>query len=131
MPDLLASSGANANGVVVAVTVVATLVVVALLVVLVSLVRAARALRDAAEELYVESQALLAELGGTVAHASTELDRVDDLIGAAESITTTVGSASRLAYVALANPVIKVLAFGSGTARASERLRQRGRSRRR
>ena len=36
----------------------------------------------------------------------------------------TVDSFSRLAYLAFSNPIIKALAFGSGTARAVRRFRR-------
>lgn len=117
-----ASTASSASTLVVAVTVVATLVVVALLVALVAALRAARELRRAGEALRVESAALLGELDGTLAHASAEMARVDDLIGSAESLTNTVGTASQFAYASVASPVIKLLAFGRGTARASRRL---------
>jgi hypothetical protein len=108
------------------VTVVATLVVVALLGVLWSLLCASRALRSAADDLRRDGLALLAEMRGTVGQANAELERADGLLGTAEAISTTADSASRLAYQAVSNPVIKVLAFGTGTARATRRLRRRG-----
>jgi hypothetical protein len=117
-----------ANGsatIAVGVTVVATLVVVGLVAGLFRVLAAARQLRADAEELQRESRRLLGELDGTLTHAGRELARVDDLIGSAEALTDTVGQASRLAYASVANPVIKVLAFGRGTARASRRLRGR------
>jgi len=49
----------------------------------------------------------------------------DQLVTTAESVTGTVDSASRLAYIAMANPVIKGVAFASGTAKAARRLRGR------
>jgi hypothetical protein len=110
----------------VGVTVVATLVVVALVAALVSVVKAARALRAAAEELAARSGDLLDQLGGTLAQADAELARVDDLVGSAEDLTETVGTASRAAYVTLASPVIKVMAFRRGSARAMRRWRARG-----
>ena len=124
---LLAARVAGAtDAVAIGVTVVATLVVVAMLAATVSLVRTAHSLRLLAERLDRHSAALLADLDSTVASASADLARVDDLIGSAESITATIGSASRLAYASLANPVIKVMAFGAGTARAGRRLRGSG-----
>ena len=51
---------------------------------------------------------------------------MDDLVGSAEAITETVGSASRLAHSAIATPIIKVMAFRAGTARAGRRLRKAG-----
>jgi hypothetical protein len=58
-----------------------------------------------------------------VAEASTDLERVDDLIGTAESLANTVDAASRTAYLSVANPVIKTVAFAKGTSRAAKRLR--------
>jgi hypothetical protein len=121
---MLAASGSYSS-VALMVTVVATVVVLALVIALWSALRAARQLRHQADELRVQAGLVLAELDRTVAHASADLDRVDDLIGSAERLSDTVGSASRLAYGAVANPVIKVMALGAGTARASERLRAR------
>ena len=54
-----------------------------------------------------------------------EIMRLDGLVTTAESVTGTVDSASRLAYIAMANPVIKGVAFASGTAKAARRLRGR------
>jgi len=68
---------------------------------------------------------LVSDMQATVAQANAELDKVDGLLVTAGSIGTTVDSASRLAYRAFYNPVVKVLAFGAGTARASRRLRRR------
>lgn len=111
------------------VTVVATLVVAALMAAALSVVRSARALRRASEDLAQRTTMLIDDVGATVSRAGAELERVEDLVGSAESISETVGAASRLAYVALSNPLIKILALGRGTSRASARWRRsRGRS---
>ena len=60
----------------------------------------------------------------TVAEANLELDRVDELIGSAESISATVDATSRLAYKALSAPMIKTVAIASGTSKAAKRLRK-------
>ncbi|MDQ2725901.1 MAG: hypothetical protein M3Y36_10460 [Actinomycetota bacterium] len=120
---------ATTSTVAVGVTVVATLVVVALVVAALSVVRSARALRRAAEDLAQRTTMLIDDVGATVSRAGAELERVEDLVGSAETITETVGAASRLAYVALSNPLIKIMALGRGTSRASARWRRsRGRS---
>jgi hypothetical protein len=106
------------------VTVVATLVVVGLLGVVWYLVRMMQGLRAAADQLQREGVELLGEMRDALGLASAELQRVDGLLGAAESISATVDSASRLAYQTLSNPVVKVLAFGSGTRTAARRLRR-------
>jgi len=91
----------------------------------VSLRRSARELRLLAEEISDHAGSVIGDAEATIAQARGQLARVDDLVGSAEAITETVGSASRLAHAALATPVIKVLAFGAGTARAGRRLRGR------
>lgn len=88
-----------------------------------ALTRAANELRRTAEDLRQQTLPVVSELRRTVAAADAELERVDGLLGTAEHVTATVDSASRLAYLALSNPVIKVLAFASGTGRAARRLR--------
>jgi hypothetical protein len=99
--------------------------VVLLAVGLVALVRTLRALRDVAHLLRTETVPVLEDLRDTVDAANHEIVRLDRLVTTAESVTGTVDSASRLAYIAMANPVIKGVAFASGTAKAARRLRAR------
>ncbi|HEY8523430.1 MAG TPA: hypothetical protein VIL48_00605 [Acidimicrobiales bacterium] len=99
--------------------------VVLLAVALVALVRTLRAMRDVAHLLRTETVPVLDELRQTVDVANHEIERFDQLVTTAESVTGTVDSASRLAYLAMANPVIKGVAFASGTAKAARRLRPR------
>jgi hypothetical protein len=103
------------------------LLVAAVVVVLSSLARTLQSLRAAVEDLNRETLPLVADLQGTARRASADLDRVEDLVGAAESVTKTVDGASRLAWYTFANPLVKVLAFGNGVGRAGHRLRRRGR----
>jgi hypothetical protein len=104
----------------------ASVVAVVLLAVgVVALLRTLRALRDVAQLLRTETVPVLDELRGTVDAANGEIERLDQLVTTAESVTGTVDSASRLAYIAMANPVIKGVAFASGTAKAARRLRGR------
>ncbi len=119
---MVASAGAGIEAV--AAGMVAGAVIVILLGVQWHLTRTTRALRAAADELHRETVGLLADLRGAVGQANSELERVDGLLGTAESISATVDSASRLAYGTVATPVVKVLAFGAGTRRAARRLRR-------
>ena len=90
----------------------------------VSLVRTLRTLLAAIEDLRREVLPLAGQWRQTVEVANGELTRLDGVITTAESVGSTVDSASRLAYLALSNPVIKALAFGSGTARAVRAFRR-------
>jgi hypothetical protein len=116
-------SATDLAAVVVAVCSVAAVVLLA--VALVALTRTLRALRDVAVLLRTETVPVVEDLRDTVEVANHELGRFDELVSTAESVTGTVDSASKLAYLAMANPVIKGVAFASGTAKAARRLRRR------
>ena len=106
-----------------ALTAVAILLAVVLVVVTLRLMRTLRSLGEVVEDLNREAGPLLADLQGDARKASRGLDRVDDLVGAAESVTRRVDGASKLAYVTFSNPVVKVLAVGHGVGRVSRKLR--------
>jgi hypothetical protein len=104
----------------------ASLAAVVCLVVVVILGRRVRQLRDLVADLQRETVPLVREARVVVDQASTEMVRVADVLGSAESVSATVDSASRLAYRAFANPVVRVLAFSTGTGAALRRLFGRG-----
>lgn len=104
----------------------AAIAMIGLMVAVGSLRRSMGAVRVAVEELQSETMPLVAELQSAVRHANDDLGRMDNLLDTAESISVTVDSASRLAYLTFSNPVIKALAFGTGTSRALRRLRRGG-----
>lgn len=108
----------------VVVAVASGVAVLVLLWAVVALTRTLRQLSASLDELHREALPAVAELRGTVLQAGAELERVDSLLGTAESISATVDSASRLAYLAFSNPVIKGLALASGTGRAARRFRK-------
>jgi Bacterial protein of unknown function (DUF948) len=91
---------------------------------LVSITKTLKEVRTAVELLRTETMPVMLDLGDTVRSANAELERVGGLIGTAESISGTVDSASRLAYLAFSNPVIKGMAVASGTGRAARALRR-------
>ncbi len=103
------------------------ILVVGLLFALASFTATLKAMRTTVEELRRETVPLVGDLRQTLEQANAELARVDGLLGTAESVGTTVDSASRLAYMAFSNPVIKAMAFGAGARGAFRRVRrQRG-----
>lgn len=116
-------SGTEWVAVVVAVAAVGVAAV--LLVALSALSRTLHSLAGVVEDLNREALPLLAELRGDAEKASAGLDRVGDLVGAAESVTRRVDGASKLAYATFSSPLVKVLAFSSGVGRAGRRLRGR------
>jgi hypothetical protein len=99
---------------VVAATVV-TIVVVVLAIVLVLLTRTLRALRTTLEVLQDDALALLDDVHTSVVDAAGEIDRVERLVTSAQHLDE--------AKRAIATPVVKAMAFGTGVSRAAQRLR--------
>jgi len=95
---------------------------VVLVVVVRVLSRRARELQEMVRHLDRESLPLVRDARVMVDQAATEMERVGDALGSAEAVSATVDSASRLAYRAFANPVVKTLAFGTGAGTAVRRL---------
>lgn len=79
-------------------------------------------MRRLVEQLHDEALPLVRQAHVVVDQAATEMERVGDVLGSAEAVTATVDSASRLAYRAFQNPVVGVLAFGSGFSGALRRF---------
>ncbi len=100
---------------VVAATVV-TILVVLLAIVLVLLTRTLRRLRAAIEVLQDDALALLDEARMSVHDAAGEIDRVERLVTSAERLDD--------AKRAIATPMVKAMAFGTGVSRAAQRLRE-------
>jgi hypothetical protein len=108
-----------------ALTLVAVGLAVALAFVTVALRRTLGSLRAVVDDLHRETVPLITGLEGDARKASQGLDRVGDLVAAADSVTRRVDGASKLAYTTFANPVVKVLAVGHGVSRVSRKLRGR------
>jgi predicted PurR-regulated permease PerM len=100
--------------------------VVLLVFAIVSLTRTLSAVRMSVEEMRRETLPVIEDLQRTVMQANSDLERLDTLLESATSVTNTVDSASQLAYLAFSNPVIKFIAFASGTGRAVRAFRRRG-----
>ncbi len=99
-------------------------------VVLLVLLRAVRVLGLAIDHVTVQVSELreqtlpaLAEARRSLKNVEGQAAKADALLDVAASITSTADNASKLAYRVVTNPVVKVLAFFSGTRRAASRLR--------
>jgi hypothetical protein len=88
-----------------------------------SVVVTLRDLRSTVRALQDESIALAAEMRLALRDAENEVDRVGALITAAESVGDHIDTASRIVSKTVTNPVVKVLALGTGTKRAVRRMR--------
>lgn len=105
---------------------VASLAVVGVLaLVVVRLARTTQELAEALAEVRDEALPALREATATVRQAGDEVERVSEILDAAEALSHRVDGASKAAYVALSRPVIKTAAAASGAQRAARRLRGR------
>ena len=95
---------------------VVTILIVALAAVLVALTRTLRDLRASLTVLEREALEVLDDARASVDEAATEIDRVERLVTSAQRL----GDAKR----AIATPVVKAMAFGTGVSRAAQRLRE-------
>lgn len=106
-------------------TAVAVVLAVTLAFLVAALAKTLRSLQAVVDDLNREAVPLLENLEGDARRASRGLDKVGDLVGAAESVTRRVDGASKLAFVTFSNPVVKVLAAGHGVSRVGRKLRGR------
>ncbi len=107
------------------VTIAAVSVVVLLVVGLRMLSRTLTTLHEGIDRLAADTRPAIAELQLAAADLRTEQRRLDEAVAALRSVSGTVDAASRLAYTAFSNPVIKAMSIGAGTARAARAIRQR------
>ncbi len=75
-----------------------------------------------AAQLQGQTVPLVADARRVVDQAATEMERVGAVLDSTESVHATVDSASKLAYRAFANQVVKVLAVRAGAATGIRRL---------
>ena len=99
-----------------------TAVAMALVAVVARLGRQLRQMERLMTELRAETVPLVRQVRIVADQAASEMQRVGDVLGSAEAVSATVDSASRLAYRAFANPVVKVVAYGTGLRGAMRRL---------
>ncbi|MEQ8839677.1 MAG: hypothetical protein RIB98_01740 [Acidimicrobiales bacterium] len=112
------------------VSIVCLAVVVVMVLAVQALVRTLRELRSTVDDLRGATLPMVHDLHSTVTKAGDELERVDAVLDKAERISTTADVASRLAYKAVAPPLIKTASFVAGAGRATWRLRGGGPRRR-
>jgi pilus assembly protein TadC len=88
-----------------------------------SVVVTLRELRATVGALQEQSIALADEMRIALRDAENEVDRVGALLTAAETVGDRIDTASRIVSKTVTNPVVKVLALGTGTKRAVRRMR--------
>jgi hypothetical protein len=110
----------SAISVVLIVVAIVGLVIVAMAVQ--SLITTLRSLRSTVEDLRAETLSAVAELRATVALANGEIERVDSLLDTAETVGARVEATSRLAWLVMRNPLVKMASLSVASDRAVRRL---------
>jgi hypothetical protein len=110
----------SALAVVLIVVAIVGLVVVAMAVQ--ALIATLRSLRETVDDLRRETLPVIAELRATVATANGELARVDELLDTAEEVGARVEATSRLTWMVLRNPLVKLASASVASDRVARRL---------
>jgi hypothetical protein len=110
----------SALAVVLIVVAIVGLVVVAMAVQ--ALISTLRSLRETVDDLRRETLPVIAELRATVATANGELARVDELLDTAEEVGARVEATSRLTWLVLRNPLVKLASASVASDRVARRL---------
>jgi hypothetical protein len=85
-----------------------------------------RELRGTVDALREESVGLAASMQRTLREAEVEVDRVDALLTAASTVGDRLDTASKIVSKTVTNPVVRVMALGTGTRQAVRRIRTGG-----
>jgi len=110
----------SALAVVLIVVAIVGLVVVAMAVQ--ALISTLRSLRETVDDLRRETLPVIAELRATVATANGELARVDELLDTAEEVGARVEATSRLTWLVLRNPLVKLASASVASDRVARKL---------
>jgi hypothetical protein len=92
--------------------------VVGLLFTMGAAIRACAVFRRSVEDLTSQTLPLIADMHAGIKQANADLMKLDTVLETAESISSTVDSASRMAYGAMANPLVKAMSTSAGVLRA-------------
>lgn len=87
-----------------------------------SLISTLRSLRSTVEELRTETHAAVAEMRAMVAEANGEIARVDSLLDTAEVVGARVEATSRLAWLVMRTPLVKLASSSVAADRSARRL---------
>ncbi|NLA36139.1 MAG: hypothetical protein GX868_10720 [Actinobacteria bacterium] len=113
----------SATDLVLIITTIVSLVAIALLAATVGQLRlVVRSLRQELAAFRETVQPAAQRLDESAKSAARQVDRLDNLISTASSVTETVDGAAASAVRVLSNPVIKTAAVARGTKRAAQRL---------
>ncbi|MBU4302749.1 MAG: DUF948 domain-containing protein [Actinobacteria bacterium] len=77
------------------------------------------------DEVRVETVPLMTRLQTTMDHVNTELDRVDGILTAVESMSEKVNNVTKVVQEVVTSPVVKAIGIGAGAGKAFGKWRSR------
>ncbi len=95
-----------------------------LMAVLVSLVGTVQELTRTVEQITEQTVPLLGGVNETISGVNTELARVDTIVASVQHISGRAEGIADVVHTAVTNPLIKAIAFASGTGAAMRRARK-------
>lgn len=102
------------------------LLVLVLCVVLINTFRVLESTKLLIDGIREETVPLLSEVKTSVQNVNRELDRMDGVLESAGNIVGRVEKVSKLVEEAVSSPIVKLIGFGAGFAKAAQRFRGKG-----
>jgi len=85
------------------------------------LVKTMGILNNFLDEVRVETVPLMTRFQTTMDHVNTELDRVDGILTAVESMSEKANNATKVVQEVVTSPLVKAIGIGAGAGRAFSR----------
>ncbi|PKQ28647.1 MAG: hypothetical protein CVT63_01670 [Candidatus Anoxymicrobium japonicum] len=76
-------------------------------------------------DVRVETIPLMTRLQTTMDHVNTELERVDGILTALESMSQKANSATKVVQEVVTSPIVKVLGIGAGAGKAFRKMKKK------
>lgn len=92
---------------------------------LVQLVKTMGILNHFLDDVRVETIPLMTRFQTTMDHVNTELNRVDGILTAVESLSQKANSATKVVQEVVTSPIVKAIGIGAGAGKAISRWRRK------
>lgn len=92
---------------------------------LVQLVRTMGIMNQFLDDVRVETIPLMTRFQQTMDHVNTELDRVDGILTAVESMSQKANNATKMVQEVVTSPVVKAIGIGAGAGKAYSKWKKK------
>ena len=77
------------------------------------------------DDIRVETVPLISKFQTTMDHVNTELERVDGVLTAVESMSQKANSATKVVQEVVTSPIVKVIGIGAGAGKAYSKFKKK------